>query len=356
MAEIEARYFDGKTARDVAARVSLGFHSLTIAMADGRTEMWSFEGLRAVDPPRSGKPLRLAHENNPGARLVIPAGNFKTDLLAAAPALHGLGTFGRLKRIGGIAVASLAATLALGYLLFTYAPQRIAFLLPESWREELGRQVEASFVSEAQRCTNVQGVAALEKLAARMVDGNPDLPEFTLQVFNIPVTNAFALPGGKIVIFNQLIQRADAAEEVAGVLAHEIGHIANRHAEAQLVRAIGLQLVLSLASGGGGDAVGGLAGTLAILSYSRGAEVEADTFAQTALNNAEIDPLGLKRFFERLAREEGEPLKGVFGRIGNALSTHPGTADRIAAIKPLATTPRPAMTEADWQALRGICR
>jgi predicted Zn-dependent protease len=140
------------------------------------------------------------------------------------------------------------------------------------------------------------------------------------------------------------------------VIAHELGHVANRHSEAQLIRAVGLQLMLSLASGGtGGNQLGEMAGVLTILRYSRVAEEEADNSAQQTLSQAAIDPLGLKRFFEKIQKLEGASSSGIFDNLASMISTHPLTEDRIAAIKPLQGQPRVVLSAEDWQALRGIC-
>ncbi len=75
------------------------------------------------------------------------------------------------------------------------------------------------------------------------------------------------------------------------------------------------------------------------------------------MTDAAIDPLGLREFFEIMLAEEGKPSTGTWGKIESSLSTHPGTEDRIKKIGPLpdGITPRPVMTEAQWQSLRAIC-
>ncbi len=358
MAPIRAILFDGRSARERAALISVTPTGVAVSVEElDQPLQWSYAGLRAISPPAPGFPLRLSHDSAPGMRLTISDQTLITDLLRLAPHLrHGLNPH-RLVRFFAMAAGSLAAVAAVIYLLFTIAPQQLAFVVPDAWRTRLGDQVEKSFVAGARECTAAEGRASLERMAARLREGNPALTPFSLRVYDIPVTNAFALPGGRIVIFRQLIERAGAPDELAGVLAHEIGHISHRHAEAQLIRTVGVQLLISLATGGGsgGDTLGSFAGLLAILSYSRAAEIEADSFGRELLVKAGIDPLGLKRFFETIAREEGTPLKGVFGRIGNMMSTHPVTRDRIEAITPAGGPTRLVLAAADWQALRNIC-
>jgi predicted Zn-dependent protease len=199
---------------------------------------------------------------------------------------------------------------------------------------------------------------ALADLAKRLGEGDSEAPLFELKVYDIDIVNAFALPGDRIVITEKLIETAEAPDEVAGVLAHEMGHVYHRHAEAQMVRAMGIELLLKIASGGGGD-IGGFAGLLAILRYSRDAEREADSFALDQLKKVAIDPLGLKRFFERMMKLEGDQglSRGIFGTMSDMMSTHPVTKERIDAIQPLphGTPARPVLSDADWASLRKIC-
>jgi len=258
------------------------------------------------------------------------------------------------------AIAATCGLLAVGflYLILSYAPQTLAFMVPESWRDTLGDQVEGTLASGAKLCGTSTNNTALADLASRIAQGDPDAPLFQLKVYDIDIINAFALPGARIVITKKLIDTAETPEEVAGVLAHELGHVYHRHAEAQMVRAMGIELLVKIASGGG-DTVSGLAGLLAILRYSRDAEREADSFALQQLAKEAIDPLGLKRFLERIMRLEGDQGSsgGFFGTVSDMMSTHPVTKERIDAIKPLpeGTTPRPVLSDPDWKSLKKLC-
>jgi beta-barrel assembly-enhancing protease len=350
----QARFFDGEHAREHEVLVRLTAGGLQVEGADVKRRLWPLSGLVAITQAQPGGAMRLSHESEPGARLIINDRALAGELGTAAPHLLGALNYSRLVRKAAWIGVGIAAVIGICYLVLAFAPQQIAYLLPESWREKLGDQLEASFTDGAKLCAGSDH-AVLQKLAARLVEGSNDAPPFALKVYDMRMVNAFALPGGHIVVTGDLIETASGGDEVAGVIAHEIGHAAYRHPEAQIVRAMGLQIILGMVSGGGSDTISGLAGLLAVLRYSREAEREADAFAHGLMTTAQIDPMALARFFERmkkLAGENGESL------LGGLLSTHPVTDERIAAIKPLpdGVVARPALSDADWQTLRDICK
>jgi predicted Zn-dependent protease len=251
----------------------------------------------------------------------------------------------------------LVGIAALVFVVLKLLPGPAAFLLPEKWREAIGEAAETSMTAGVQRCQTKEADLALSAMAGRLADGNGDLPSFSVRVFNLPVVNAFALPGGRIVLTMPLIAQAETPEEVAGVLAHELGHAAYRHPEAELIRQAGLTLIVSALTNGGGSSFTALAGSAAILSYSRSAEADADAFAVETMEKAAIDPMGLKHFFEKLLKDEGRNRGGVIGGLESAFSTHPGTEERIKTIHPLpdGIVARPVLDAAQWKALKAVC-
>lgn len=354
----EARFFDGEFARDHDVTLEILPEGLVIEGPTVARRIWSFSGLVAIAPVRAGYPLRLGHDAFPGARLVITQEGFTRELLGSAPHLAGGPNLKRAGRLAAIIAASALLAIGVLYLTLSYAPQALAFVLPDSWRNNLADQVETSLAGDGKLCATSRNNALLRALAARLMQGNPEAPLFELKVYDIKILNAFALPGGRIIITRKLIDAAQAPGEVAGVLAHEIGHVYHRHAEAQLVRAMGIELLLQIVSGGG-DTISGFAGLMAILRYSRDAEREADTYAQDMMVKAAVDPLGLKRFFEELKKLEGkdESGGGLFGTVSDMMSTHPMTDERIEAIKPLpdGIVARPVLSDSDWASLKKVC-
>jgi len=144
--------------------------------------------------------------------------------------------------------------------------------------------------------------------------------------------NAFALPGGVIVVHTGLIAATTRAEELAGVLAHEVQHVELRHSLRGLIKDMGLRGLWAFVSGDlGGSLAGQAALELTSLQFSRADEREADVRGFDALVSAGIDPAGMPAFFETLARSGG-------GQVPAFLSTHPASEERNRELRQRLTT------------------
>ena len=98
-------------------------------------------------------------------------------------------------------------------------------------------------------CSSPKGQSALGAMVANLVEGNPDLPPIAVHIYKIPIMNAFAVSGGSIIITEELIGTAGRPDESASVLAHEIGHVAHLHPEAQLVLLMGVEVLENIFTG-----------------------------------------------------------------------------------------------------------
>lgn len=150
--------------------------------------------------------------------------------------------------------------------------------------------------------------------------------------------NAYALPGGAVILPAGFLLFAERPEEVAGVLAHEVAHISERHSMQRAITGIGLQLVLTLVLNDMSAAAQYFAvqgASLLTLAHSREHEREADRLGYDYLVEAGIDPSGLADFFRRLAAREGESAAGLPGGLDNMLRTHPVTRERIETLAAL---------------------
>lgn len=320
---------------------------LRIIRTDGAAQDWPIATLREID--RMPWEMRLARTDGP-QRLVTGDPALMAALDAALAPSRRAARAARWKRA---ALTALAVPILGAALWFGWPPlaDALARSTPASWEEGLGDTIAASLNEGMRRCTAPDGVAALDHLAAHLAAtaGLPRPP--AAQVLDSGVVNAFAAPGRQIIIHRGLIDAARSPEEVAGILAHEIGHLHHRHGIRNVARAIGVGAFVSILMGG--SDFGAVAATLLVsISYTRGFEAEADAFAADVLSRNGIGTEGLAAFFERMAG----PSRGR--RFGQGyLDTHPDPVDRAAALREGAPAGArtPAMPPTDWLALRKIC-
>lgn len=244
----------------------------------------------------------------------------------------------------------LAAVLTIGtaYLIVFKFVDVIVAGIPYRWEERIGRTLvrttlrTLTFQRNARMCRNPAGVRVLQRLTRRLA-ATMDTPyRFHVRVADSGMVNAFAAPGGHIVILRGLIDEAKSPEEVAGILAHEMGHAVKRHSLRRLVRVLGVTVLW-----------GGAAGNFLVYSgvYSHKAEYAADRLAVAMLNRSGIRGGPFSGFFARMH------AKGKGASVWNKyVGTHPPSLERANAVKVLATGNGPAMSWADWLALKRICR
>ena len=365
MARYPARYYDGLTARSRAVEVEIAATGLAIFDEAGPVVgSWPGEGIRLVERPREGEPVRLGLAGTT-ARLILDDPGIVEPLRRAAPHLlrrHRTSrrTVGRIALWGVLAAASLAGIVL---VLIPLMSAQLAAVTPDSAKYRLGRTVLVHLVdllpgprtaSAGRYCANEDGLTALRRLVERLGADLEDRPTVHVAVVNVPLVNAFALPGGIMVFTRGLLDEAGSPEEIAGIAAHELGHLAHDHSTRALYRSFAVALLVGVLFGDltGGTLAGGLAEWLVNTGYSREVERDADAFALERLKAAGIGTEGLADFFARLEEKHGDESGLLFG----LLSTHPATAERLAHIR-TAGTPglRQAMGDEDWTSVRQTC-
>jgi Zn-dependent protease with chaperone function len=198
--------------------------------------------------------------------------------------------------------------------------------IPVSWEEQLGQSAYEQLTRGAAVLTEGAAVDAVNEIGDRLAAQIHSPYTFRWHVVDDPQINAFAVPGGHVVVFTGLLRAADTPEEVAGVLAHEIQHVVLRHSLNGLVRSLGWSATIKILFGSSGplSGVGELASQLGSLKFGREQETAADVEGLKALQRAKIDPQGMVVFFEELARKES----GIA-----LLSTHPMSVDRAERLR-----------------------
>jgi predicted Zn-dependent protease len=195
----------------------------------------------------------------------------------------------------------------------------------------LGRQIAAEVDRESKFVTDPIVTEYVNRVGQNIVLHSDVKTPVEIKVIDSNDVNAFALPGGHLYINRAVIETADNEAELAGVIAHETGHVAARHGVEQASKANLINygsIPLIFLGGIGGFAIrqaAGLAVPLTFLKFSRGAEEEADRLGAQYMWAAGYDPHAMVTFFEKLqAKEKKKP-----GTIAKAFSTHPMTSDRI---------------------------
>ena len=388
MNTFKARLSDGRTAASVDAVVEIGQSGLIVTPAGGAAEIWPFRVLAPQTPiTRHSADALLIHSDRPGATLFVGDPAFAPALLAQSGNL-GAGQE-RWRILRPMLAATVLVAIAVGAVfVFGLNPSRaIAGLLPDRARDSIGEHVIAGLTEQRRICETPQSRAALDRLVARLIgNSNPKLAP-RVAIVDWSLVNAFAVPGRRVVLMRGLIDKAQNSDEVAGVLAHEIGHTLELHPETALVRGVGMMAAVQLIFTGQPGTLANAGVVLAQLSYSRVAETEADEQAIRLLKAAGISSQGMVQFFERLeglgkpaAKKDAPDTKGDKeakdskdatgvkevkpveppSRIGAATSeilrSHPMTGARIEHIRRAGVyAATPALSPEDWLALRTAC-
>jgi len=350
---------DGGSADAKRVEVSLGQSGLEVRTTQGLpASLWPYSQLRSSVPLRAkAADVLLTLQPEATHTLFVADSSFSRQLLKRAPALSAASQRLRGLRPGMSVVAAVLAFVTGMWILDLDPAQAVAQLMPQESRAALGRNFAVALAKEHKACETPASRAALERLTQRLTAAASSSPmSVRVMLLDWELVNAFAVPGGQIVLTRGLVRTAGSADEVAGVLAHELGHALELHPETGLVRAMGLAAAAQLMFAGSAGTVSNVGLVLTQFRYTRIAEREADAHALRMLKGAGISHKGFGDFFERL---EGKRPAGDTGKSIASLElirTHPPTAERIAMVRAQpAYAATPALAADDWKALREAC-
>lgn len=328
---LRGRLFDGRTTAAVEVQVSVEGGRVRVDLPSGEPRLEAAVDRLRVSDPFASAPRQLTFED--GSVVEVTDGAALTALLSRAGRPPGLVDRLQQRWAGALAALLVAAgLLALGYLQGLPALARAgAAALPRRLERKLGAGVlelldahflEPSTLPEGERDALA---ARLGEAAARGAPGVEPRIQFR-RARTPPGVNAFALPGGDLVLLDELVARTGGDDRLLAVVGHELGHLARRHPTQRLIQAGGLGAAASLIWGDFSMAVANVPAVLALLDYSRDAEREADGDAATFLRALGRDERALFDAFcllddaEREARLDGLP---------SLLSTHPVLEERL---------------------------
>ena len=355
---------DGQSACRQDVTVQLQHHGLCITTASGRIYVWPYETVRQTHGTCMGEQVRLERNEAAPESLVIPHRAFLTALHQRAPQTTSLGSppRHRARRLLYTCVAASAALAILASLYLWGIPALaglVAAHVPVAWEERLGQSIVQHLAPEIRRCTDPLRLRIIAEIMATLTAPLADQP-YTLRLLVVDdaALNAFAAPGGYIVLFRGLLAHTHSAEELAGVLAHEMQHILQRHATRLLLQHASTGMLLSALRGEAHNGLGyGLesARLLGALRYSRRMEEEADIAGMQLLQAAGVDARGMITLFATL-KEASEDYPAFLTYV----STHPSPETRLQRLTALASTiPRPTtklLPNYDWHDINNVCQ
>lgn len=354
-----AHYFDGDTPVAQPAGLQIAGAMLEIGLPNDRIIEWPLAEIRRVPDSAASSNAVLRWTGDPLARLILkdPA------ILRQMPKLNRRAPPKGRGRLAAWALAAVAAVaVQIGVLvplladsLAAYIPAQGERALGETTFGQIRKALDETGLNPIEVCEQAKGSAALAGLVETLTAGQEFRQDVTVSVLDHEMINAFALPGGYVVLFRGLIEAAGGPDEVAAVLAHEIGHVVSRDPTRHALRSAGSIGVLGLLFGdfAGGAAVLFLTERLISAQYSQDAESAADEFAHDTLEQAGVSPAALGDMFENMRRKHGDS-DGVAAHF----LSHPSLGQRIAAAEAAANAEAdyvPSMSDDDWDALRNIC-
>jgi Zn-dependent protease with chaperone function len=392
-----ARYMDGDKIRpmDVSILIEDG---LKIVETDelgkeiNLLAQWSYEDIRSHDAPshiliisnirnenyerleiQNPEAIKQLKENAPKMGRVEKAEAAKSHKIAALS-------------IGALVSAAIIVIIAIPWVADIAAP-----LVPPNIERKLGDSVKDQIAQafghktlEAGTCHSQEGDEALA-LMVNKITSHVDFPyELDVRVVKHKMPNAFALPGGQVIILNSMLDLSTHPDEVFGVLAHELGHVKHKDGLRLIIQAAGRSFFISMLLG---DFTGSTVVVFAIqsllhLSYSREVEHQADLFAIEQLKHHRIATKPMGDLLERMTAHMEETMKKKFDDHGDSttdvdkphndkthehdknqpakaslLDSHPLTENRKKLLSRAETNTNtvPSLTQAEWIALKNIC-
>lgn len=241
----------------------------------------------------------------------------------------------RALRLTGYFIGACVVVVWLGSLATSAMVRAIAARVPMRWEQKIGDHEIQSLQKRKILMEDTNDVAQLAALCAPLIQVlPPDRRALTFYVADEPLPNAFALPGGHVVVTSGLLQMTDQPDEILGVLAHELAHQTKRHVIRRGIAAAGPLMVfgLFLHSNSGAEnilAIG--SGLMVFQGFSRDYETEADDVGWNYMVAANIDPRGMIHAFQKL--EAAEVQFQLRDGMPESLQSHPATAKRIARLE-----------------------
>ncbi|MFN5024934.1 MAG: M48 family metallopeptidase [Bacteroidota bacterium] len=314
-------YYDGRSSRSQVIDCSVNAEAVTLHVENGTQQVWPLNEVKCRELKHNYISLQFGTQY-PYMQLDVTYHAFVSAYTQAArikkPRSGGFSSMPVLLAILG----SIVLGLWLCYIwLLPFITDTVARYVPVSYEITLGKQALDGMIDKSK----------IDRRRSKLMNDYFDelhikTPyEVNITVVDEPVVNAFALPGGQLVVYTGILKKMTTHEQLAALLAHEFSHVQLRHATRNIFRTLSGQILLSLIIGD----MGGVSGTimqhaeqLTTLGYSRRLEEEADENGLGILQQNQIDAKGMLLLFKLLDKEENI-------RVSEWISTHPDLQKRI---------------------------
>lgn len=346
---MRGRFYDGLTARPHEVEASLSDGEVAFEV-EGRRHVWPAAQVK-ID--RLGELIRVSLPGD-AARLQVANADWPTEGPWASAGAQESMRGREIRLIVGLALVGVAV-LGFVFVGMPAASGPLARATPPAFERQIGENFEDQLDLAMKPCAGVAGQDALYELGDRLEGSDSEPFNIRVRAVQAPFANAFALPGGAVLVTDDLIDMAKNPDELSAVIAHEVAHVEKRHVMQAVWRSLGLGLVLDAVVGGGtgaGQQAVLLAGSFTDLRYSREAETEADDLGRELLHQHGLSSLGMAPFFERLAAK-GEGADAA--AVKELISSHPDALRRARLSRGRARPGESAFTPREWAAVKVAC-
>jgi beta-barrel assembly-enhancing protease len=336
---MEAKFFDGRSAQRHSVNIDILSDRVVFRkVKDEGAYDWFFRDLEGekisetvlIVRNRLIPDARLEIEGGPAVRSIQSKLRFRPSVIWTEDTRVLLWVFGGFLLV---ALAVFSSMDKIAEAAVTFIPRKLEKQIFGDYAKVLG----------ATACNDKEASKVIDQLTTKLTSAE-EFQEFKVIIVKNDLVNAFAIPGGTILIHSQLIKEVHHSDEIAGVLAHEIEHQAQRHIAKALVKTSLLTVAGSFVVGG---KMGDLAATLAQLKFSRDTEGLADKGAAERLDRAGISRVGLINFLKRLSKMTAIP---------QFISTHPleGREDQLLDNYDQAKKRPPSLSDAEFKRLKAL--
>lgn len=342
----EAKFYDGKIALSHKIYLTLEADRLQITyVGKQRIDSFDYTDLELVQKPKDGLNAILTNSKLPHSQIIV----CKECFLALKPKLKKPPI--DYKQIVSISAFIIMVAVLVLFIIPNSAPY-LAKITPASFRYHISKLALEYISSNKKICYNTKLNQELDNILLSLKDKKTGHAKIVL--IKSDAANAFALPDGTITVLSGLITKAEIPEEIAGVIAHELGHIAYDHSMQGAIRTLGITGIMDIATGGGGAMVY-LTTELYNNSYSRDVESEADEYSIKLMQNAGYNLKGMHEFF---IRNKDNGINKILKSGLRWVSTHPLDEERAELFKQSSKNNsfKEVVSSLTWQEIKKLAR